>query len=131
MSNSNVTIGVALIEGALKQLTEAEVQQMELVPPDRIHIRARLTPSILGQKVMFYPDAVIQLAVDGSRIRLELVEANIFQVAVPPTLIETEWRKLVQAPEQEVNRQVQEISDKTGLTLRTASLTEDSLVLTF
>ncbi len=129
--NPTITVGISVIESALKQLPEFGVQQLGTVPPNRMRVSVRVALSVLGRDLVLYPDALIELTVVDGRIQLAVVGVNLFGVNIPPALIQQQLGELVQGPEREANGAVQEVTTKTGLKLRALSLTENSLVLTF
>ncbi len=129
--NPTITVGISIIESALKQLPEFGVQRLGIVPPNRMSVSVRVALSVLGRDLVLYPDALVELTVVDGHIQLAVVGVNLFGVNIPPALIQQQLGELVQGPEREANGAVQEVTNKTGLKLNALSLTENSLVLTF
>jgi hypothetical protein len=131
MRNSSLAIGIDVIKSALKQQPGFQVEKIEFVPPDRMLLNLAISQSVLRRNAILYPNAVIQLAVVAGRLRLEIVNINLFGVTVPPLLIRQQLQQFVRVPEDEANSVIQKVVERTGLRLGAISLTADTLVLTF
>ncbi len=131
MTNAKLVIGAGIIEAALKKQPNLVVEKLELVPPDRMEVTLMVALPVGGQSMALHPTAIIQLAAQDGRLKLQLESINLLGVAVPAVLVEGLVSQELQGPEAEANGAIQAVSSRTGLMFSAASVTNDSLVLEF
>jgi phage-related holin len=129
--NSCITMGIGVIERALDNQLDTQIERLALVPPRSVQVQVRLTVSLLNQTVTVHPSATIELQVANGGIQLVVTAVNLLGVSVPRPLIDQMLQELIRPPQAEANDVVHMVVDKTGLSLRDVSVTEDSLVMDF
>ncbi len=131
MQNSEITIGIDLIEGALRRQPGVQVEKLELVPPNVLKLTAGIGVSMGGTAILLHPETAIQLVVANRRIDFQVVSLNVLGLPVPTVLVQTKLDEFLHAPESEANALIQEVTARTEFVLAGLSVSEDRLILSF
>lgn len=93
---------------------------------------ANVTATVqVNSQVRVSPNASVQLGVQNGRIVVDITKVDVGGLALPNSMIEPQINQLKQTAENQLNSQLAQFEQTTGLKLQSLSTTENSLTVFF